>query len=98
MQVTQFEHLSPLKHLSSLSIHGNPVSELPHCQGYVIFCARSLDVLDGEAVSDYAREGAIRRFTKGEAPNPVEHTLSKKPLYIRRNFWEYKCREGVHRR
>jgi hypothetical protein len=67
LQVAEFEHLSPLKHLSNPSIHGNPVSELPHCQGFVMFCARSLDVLDGEAVTEHAREVAITRFTKGEA-------------------------------
>ncbi|KAK3233519.1 hypothetical protein CYMTET_56183 [Cymbomonas tetramitiformis] len=57
-----FQKLSLLSHLTILSVQGNPVASLEHASSFIMFQLRSIEVLDGEAVTNEGREKAIQRF------------------------------------
>ncbi|XP_043095142.1 centriolin isoform X3 [Puntigrus tetrazona] len=54
--------LKPLKNLTSLSLAENPISSLPHYHLFLIFHLRSLEMLDGQPISQQEREQSHQRF------------------------------------
>ena len=69
-----------LPNLRVLSIAGNPVDENPNTGVFVVFAIRSLEVLDGVAVTTAARKEAIARFEDAEvalARSVAEKALEK---------------------
>lgn len=69
--------LKPLKDLTSLLLADNPVTNLPHYRLYVIFHLRSLNSLDGQAISNQERQEAHDRFNLEEVEK-LERDLEKK--------------------
>ncbi|KAM3825334.1 centriolin isoform 1-T1 [Vipera latastei] len=61
--------LKPLKDLTSLLLADNPMVNLPHYRLYTIFHLRSLEDLEGQAVTNCDREEALERFNLEE----IEH-------------------------
>ena len=69
-----------LPNLRVLSIAGNPIDENPNTGVFVVFAIRSLDVLDGVAVTTTARKEAVSRFEDAEvalARSVAESALQK---------------------
>ena len=60
------ESLSHLANLTLLTLHSNPMSDLPHARAFVVFSIPSLNQLDGEDVTGGERAAASARFSKTE--------------------------------
>ncbi|CAI9543803.1 unnamed protein product, partial [Staurois parvus] len=69
--------LKTLKDLTSLFIADNPVADLPHYRLYIIFHLRSLNVLDGQPITNEERQEAHERFNMEEVEK-LEKDLEKK--------------------
>jgi hypothetical protein len=65
LQLRDIESLGQLRNLANLSVDGNPMSELPHARHFIIFCIKSLDILDSHEVSSDDRRIAAERFSTG---------------------------------
>ncbi|KAM7144423.1 centriolin isoform 2-T6 [Macrochelys suwanniensis] len=68
--------LKPLKDLTSLFLADNPIVNLPHYRLYTIFHLRSLENLDGQPVTNHARQEALERFNLEEIEK-LEKDLEK---------------------
>ncbi|XP_053530297.1 centriolin isoform X2 [Ictalurus punctatus] len=75
--------LKLLKSLTELMLAENPVSDLPHYRLFVVFHLRSLDVLDGQPISEQEREKADQRFHTEEVER-LEQELEEKGAEIER--------------
>ncbi|KAM8934304.1 centriolin [Pelodytes ibericus] len=73
--------LKPLKDLTLLILADNPITDLPHYRLYTIFHLRSLDTLDGQAITNQERHEAHDRFNIEEVEK-LERDLEKKMLEI----------------
>jgi hypothetical protein len=60
--LSDVEHLRAIKHIATLTLEGNPLAVIAHARPYTIFQLRTLDMLDGEAISAQEREDAGARF------------------------------------
>ncbi|XP_073455648.1 centriolin [Aquarana catesbeiana] len=69
--------LKTLKDLTSLFLADNPIADLPHYRLYIIFHLRSLNVLDGQPVTNQERQEAHERFNMEEVEK-LERDLEKK--------------------
>lgn len=65
MQLTDIETLAPLRNLVTLTLHGNPLWELPHARLFTVYHITALEVLDGESVEENERQLAAERFARG---------------------------------
>ena len=72
-----FEHLAPLKALTSLSMHDNPVARLPQARAFAIFTLRSLDALDGQEVDGEDRRDADNRYGQGAKADALRAQLGQ---------------------
>ncbi|XP_048369350.1 centriolin isoform X2 [Sphaerodactylus townsendi] len=68
--------LKSLKDLTSLFLADNPIVNLPHYRLYSIFHLRSLEVFDGQPVTNCDRDEAVLRFNIEEIEN-LEKDLEK---------------------
>ncbi|KAI5088185.1 centriolin isoform X2, partial [Silurus meridionalis] len=75
--------LKLLKSLTELMLAGNPVSDLPHYRPFLVFHLRSLEVLDGQPVTEHEREKAHQRFYTEEIER-LEQELEEKGTEIER--------------
>ncbi|KAM5145706.1 centriolin [Mantella aurantiaca] len=69
--------LKTLKDLTSLFLADNPVANLPHYRLYIIFHLRSLNVLDGQPITNQERQEAHERLNIEEVEK-LERDLEKK--------------------
>ncbi|XP_064649335.1 centriolin-like [Lineus longissimus] len=67
--LSEVTKLRPLVDLVQLTISENPISQLPHCRLYTIFYLRTVEMLDGQPVTDEEREAASNRFGQEEVEN-----------------------------
>lgn len=58
--------MKPLQDLTSLILTENPVVTLPHYLQFTIFHLRSLESLEGQAVTTQDRQDAFERFSLGK--------------------------------
>ncbi|CAH1781518.1 unnamed protein product [Owenia fusiformis] len=63
---SEISKLRPLQDLSQVSFAENPVTKVPHYRSFVIFQLRTLDILDGQPISNEEREAAQNRFSQDE--------------------------------
>ncbi|XP_006865728.1 PREDICTED: centriolin [Chrysochloris asiatica] len=68
--------LKPLQDLTSLILLENPIVALPHYQQFTIFHLRSLESLEGHAVTTQDRQEAFERFSLEEVER-LERDLEK---------------------
>ncbi|KAG9261917.1 centriolin [Astyanax mexicanus] len=73
----ELSKLKLLKNLTELMLADNPVSELAHYRLFLIFHLRSLELLDGEQISQHEREQAHQRFYTEELER-LEQELEKR--------------------
>jgi centriolin len=59
-------HLTPLKNLVNVGMHGNPLASLPHYHLFVTFHVPHLDMLDTSAVTSQMRTDATQLFKEQE--------------------------------
>jgi centriolin len=59
-------HLTPLKNLVNVGMHGNPLASLPHYRLFVTFHVPHLDMLDTAAVTSQMRTDATQLFKEQE--------------------------------
>eukprot|EP00736_Rhodelphis_marinus_P003452 Rmarinus@m.26638 len=61
-----FVTLRVLENLTILSVEGNPAADVPHARLFLIYHLRSLEVLNGSAVSEEERVRSTQRFEMEE--------------------------------
>ncbi|XP_018420154.1 PREDICTED: centriolin [Nanorana parkeri] len=69
--------LKTLKDLTSLFLADNPIANLPHYRLFIIFHLRSLNVLDGQPITNQERQEAHERFNMEEVEK-LEKDMEKK--------------------
>ncbi|XP_045081751.1 centriolin isoform X3 [Coregonus clupeaformis] len=62
----ELSRLKPLKNLTELTVAENPIANLPHYRLFLVFHLRSLEMLDGQPISQEEREQAHQRFQMEE--------------------------------
>ena len=65
VQLRDIEHLRPLRNLVTLTLHGTPLSELPHMRSFVLYHLTTIEILDGQSITLQDREQASERFSRG---------------------------------
>ncbi|XP_053381516.1 centriolin-like isoform X4 [Mercenaria mercenaria] len=64
--LSELAKLKPLPDLTQLTVAENPLAEFNHCRPYLVFHLRTLEVIDGQAVTDRERSAAKDRFEQDE--------------------------------
>ncbi|KAK6313585.1 hypothetical protein J4Q44_G00169320 [Coregonus suidteri] len=65
-KLQELSRLKPLKNLTELTVAENPIANLPHYRLFLVFHLRSLEMLDGQPISQEEREQAHQRFQMEE--------------------------------
>ncbi|GFO09556.1 centriolin [Plakobranchus ocellatus] len=80
--LSEMAKLKPLPDLIQLDVAGNPLSDLPHGRLYVVFHLRTVEILDGQTVSDIERRQAQQRFEQEEVEQ-LEKRLEQEESKVR---------------
>ncbi|KAK3802588.1 hypothetical protein RRG08_027218 [Elysia crispata] len=80
--LSEMAKLKPLPDLIQLDVVGNPLSDLPHGRLYVVFHLRTVEILDGQTVSDGERRQALQRFEQEEVEQ-LEKRLEEEESKVR---------------
>lgn len=76
----EIKKLSPLNNLEKLDVKDNPICNLCHCFGFIVFHLRSLNTIDGQDITQEERKLADNRFNQDEllSKEKQQQALQKK--------------------
>ncbi|KAI0228191.1 Centriolin [Lamellibrachia satsuma] len=77
----ELSKLRPLRDLTQLAVAENPVTQLPHCRAFLIFHLRTVNVLDGQKVTEDERNAAHSRFALEELESLTEQLHQQESAY-----------------
>ncbi|XP_052229704.1 centriolin-like isoform X2 [Dreissena polymorpha] len=81
--LSELAKLKPLPDLTQMGVAENPLAEFNHCRPYLVFHLRTLEVIDGQNVTDRERIAAKDRFEQEELERLEKQLESEEAKYRR---------------